>query len=317
MIFRPAILAAIFGLTPLTSQAFSLDVSMAGQLSTTRSQAFASVRIPISAFSDGQIDMIDAKGQVEMQAWAVAPDQLSTLRILAPLREQLVDAGFEILLDCKDTDCGGFDFRYALDLLPEPEMHVDLGDFRYLTAQKLASDGIPEIIGLMVSRSAKSGFIQISHIGPTSEQPATIVASSKSSAIGVFDMPSTGLAIGEYLETLGRAPLDDLAFDPGLATLAGSDFTSLAELAGYLNDHPDISVALVGHTDSKGSLAANIALSRRRATSVVERLVANFGISPERLAAEGVGYLSPRASNITDEGRAKNRRVEVIITSTR
>ena len=73
---------------------------------------------------------------------------------------------------------------------------------------------------------------------------------------------------------------------------------------------------LVGHTDAEGSLEANRALSERRALAVVERLVASHGIAPERLRAEGVGYLVPRAPNTTEEGRARNRRVEVVKVET-
>ena len=75
-------------------------------------------------------------------------------------------------------------------------------------------------------------------------------------------------------------------------------------------------VLLVGHTDAAGGLEANIALSRRRAASVVAHLVGELGVSRAQVSAEGVGYLVPRASNLTDQGRAENRRVEVVLTST-
>jgi OOP family OmpA-OmpF porin len=72
-------------------------------------------------------------------------------------------------------------------------------------------------------------------------------------------------------------------------------------------------VALVGHTDAEGGLAANIDLSRRRAAAVRDRLVAQHGIAAERLSAEGVGWLAPRATNATEAGREANRRVEAVV----
>ena len=90
----------------------------------------------------------------------------------------------------------------------------------------------------------------------------------------------------------------------------------MARLGAYLLANPDKTVALVGHTDAEGSLAGNIALSQRRAASVLERLVSVYGVPRSQMEAEGVGYLAPRLSNLTEEGRRKNRRVEVIMTST-
>ena len=79
---------------------------------------------------------------------------------------------------------------------------------------------------------------------------------------------------------------------------------------------PARTVARVGHTDSAGGLDGNIALSKQRAGSVLERLVSDYGVSRLQLEAEGMGYLAPVATNLTEDGRNANRRVEVIITST-
>ena len=101
------------------------------------------------------------------------------------------------------------------------------------------------------------------------------------------------------------------------ATLNEGDYASLAAVAAWLQANPDGTIALVGHTDASGSLAANTALSERRAEAVAEVLVETYGADRNRIAAEGVGFLAPRATNQTEEGRQKNRRVEVIVTSTR
>jgi OOP family OmpA-OmpF porin len=75
-------------------------------------------------------------------------------------------------------------------------------------------------------------------------------------------------------------------------------------------------VILVGHTDASGGLDGNIALSRKRAESVRQRMTDRYGIPAAQVDAQGVGYLSPRASNLSDTGRDQNRRVEVMMTST-
>jgi OOP family OmpA-OmpF porin len=110
--------------------------------------------------------------------------------------------------------------------------------------------------------------------------------------------------------------LDDLVFASGRAILEPGTYTSLAALAEWLKANPTMAVTLVGHTDASGSLAANVTLSRQRAAAVRDWLIKTYGASQRQIDAQGAGYLSPRATNQTPEGRARNRRVEVMLTST-
>ncbi|MGL5009278.1 MAG: OmpA family protein, partial [Paracoccaceae bacterium] len=243
---------------------------------------------------------------------------LTTLEILTPLRDQLIADGYTLVYECEASRCGGFDFRYDLAVLPEPDMHVDLADYRYLAATRLRPTGT-EAISLIISRSANAGFVQLSRIGSLSGTPAPTL----STMAPTVPIPQPAIApaaplsdIGQRLESGGAFALDDLAFAPGAATLAPGDYASLAALAAYLQTNPNRSIAIVGHTDASGSLDANIALSRRRAASVRSTLIDQLGAPAARIIAEGVGYLVPRATNLTDEGRAANRRVEVMLTST-
>ena len=72
----------------------------------------------------------------------------------------------------------------------------------------------------------------------------------------------------------------------------------------------------MGHTDTVGGLEANVALSRRRAASVRDRLIERHGVPAEQLEAHGTGYLAPVAPNTTAEGREANRRVEAVLLET-
>ena len=110
--------------------------------------------------------------------------------------------------------------------------------------------------------------------------------------------------------------LDDLVFASGKAVLEGRDYASLAQLADWLEAHPDRRVTVVGHTDATGALAGNVALSMQRAAAVRDVLVATYGVNAAQVDAQGAGYLAPRDTNQTPEGRQKNRRVEVMLTST-
>ncbi|SLN58140.1 OmpA family protein [Roseisalinus antarcticus] len=299
-------LSLIFACAPIALPALTLDFPATATMAMEETRALDSTAIATGPASGEAAAMLRPRGEVTLQAWRIDTAGLTTLQILAPLAQQLRDAGFETLLECVARTCGGFDFRYALEILPAPDMYVSLGDYRYLSARK-----DEEVLSILVSRSSRAGFVQITRIGPPAVDGALAVSTRSPVAP---DGP-----IGDFATTLdarGRVILSDLAFETGSSNLGPGEFASLRALADYLVAAPDRRVALVGHTDATGSLEGNIALSRRRARSVLDRLVSAYGVNPAQLAAEGMGYLAPTASNLTDIGREANRRVEVILTST-
>lgn len=309
---RGAIIAAVTLGIPLDVWGLSLNMPGAAEEVATQLSRHDSYFLPTSPFSNGTLDGVVAEGIVRQTAWKIDEDKMTTLQILAPLRQSLQDQGFEALYECEAQVCGGFDFRYQIELLPEPDMHVNLSDFRYLSAKK--GDGPNrEYIGLVVSRSTKTGFVQLTQISGL-DRSAPVTTSTK--APPPQTAPALAGPIGELLETLGHATLDDLLFKTGSSELGDETFVSLENLAQYLTARPDRQVKLVGHTDASGSLEGNVTLSKRRASAVASRLVEKYGVSPDQVSSDGVGFLAPRASNLSEEGRTLNRRVEVILTST-
>jgi outer membrane protein OmpA-like peptidoglycan-associated protein len=87
---------------------------------------------------------------------------------------------------------------------------------------------------------------------------------------------------------------------------------ALAEVAAVLKGAPSLRLYVVGHTDSAGQAASNGELSERRAAAAVKALVERHGVAVDRLTPKGVGPFAPVGSNRTEEGRAKNRRVELV-----
>lgn len=106
--------------------------------------------------------------------------------------------------------------------------------------------------------------------------------------------------------------LDDIAFAPGQSSLRPAAKTSLGKLVQFVDSHPDKPVRIEGFTDGSGSSQANRTLSQRRADAVREALIA-AGVASSRITSVGLGESRPVASNATPEGRAKNRRVDVIL----
>jgi OmpA-OmpF porin, OOP family len=110
----------------------------------------------------------------------------------------------------------------------------------------------------------------------------------------------------------GRVVLEGLYFDTDRDTVRADSRPMVEEIARLLGNDPALKVRVVGHTDNVGSAEYNLDLSRRRAASVVRELTTAHGIGADRLDAFGAGPYAPVASNRTDEGRALNRRVELV-----
>ena len=108
--------------------------------------------------------------------------------------------------------------------------------------------------------------------------------------------------------------LGDVLFDSGQATLKPGAASTIERLASFLEQSPERSVAIEGHTDSMGSDSYNLSLSENRANSVKAALVAK-GISAQRIVSVGKGEGVPVASNDSSAGRQQNRRVEIIVSN--
>ncbi len=118
--------------------------------------------------------------------------------------------------------------------------------------------------------------------------------------------------IKNAIEIEGRIAIYGIYFDTGSATIKSESEPALSAIATFLKENPMVNCWVVGHTDSDGSFQVNSQLSLERAKSVKQILQKQYGISEDRLFAEGVGPLAPVASNNTQEGKSKNRRVELV-----
>ena len=119
--------------------------------------------------------------------------------------------------------------------------------------------------------------------------------------------------IRKSIADTGKMVFYGIYFDTDKATLKAESEPTLAEMAKFLKANAALRVFIVGHTDMQGSVERNQKLSQERAAAVVAALSGRHGIAKDRLAADGVGPLAPVAPNDTDAGRAKNRRVEMVL----
>ena len=126
------------------------------------------------------------------------------------------------------------------------------------------------------------------------------------------EKPSGPNQLEQELETNGRVKVYDIYFDFASATLRPESGKVLSEIDQVMRDHPDWKLSVEGYTDNVGGDTSNLDLSKRRAASVVQSLFVSYGIPESRFTTAGFGASRPVDTNDTPEGRARNRRVELV-----
>ena len=115
----------------------------------------------------------------------------------------------------------------------------------------------------------------------------------------------------DTLNKSGHVAVYGIHFDSGKANIQPDSESVLQQIAALMKDNPALKLRIEGHTDNVGAAAANQALSQKRAQAVVAWLTSN-GVAAPRLTSAGFGASKPVADNATEEGRAQNRRVELV-----
>jgi len=116
----------------------------------------------------------------------------------------------------------------------------------------------------------------------------------------------------DALAANGRWATQGILFATGKAELQPESRPVLKEIAATLKEHEELKILIEGHTDNVGQAASNLSLSEARAAAVKAALVADFGIDGSRITTQGLGDTKPAVPNATPEGRAQNRRVEIV-----
>ncbi len=149
--------------------------------------------------------------------------------------------------------------------------------------------------------------------GSLSTQAQTLSAfGTDNRAQGIGEL--TDAEIAEALSKEGRVSMSGDFFATDSAEMTEKSSEVLFKLAKAMEEMPDVRLAVIGHTDSTGKFEYNIELSQRRAQAVVSALQGDpYNLSAERMVAVGVGPIDPVASNMSEEGRALNRRVTFVL----
>lgn len=256
------------------------------------------------------------------------PAGRSPLEVLRNYQDDVQAAGGEILFSCKGEECGGDPTRSSsggggemslmMYFVTEAQLKdapfsngscaltSRIGDQRFFSAKipQAAGDAYVTVQTFQVRddlycKAFHERTVALVHIVEPKPREQKMVL------VKADDMAKS-------INATGRVALYGIYFDTDKAELKPASNPTLAEIADLLSRDPKLAVLIVGHTDNQGAYDYNIDLSRRRADAVVKALAGNFRIDPKRLRAAGVGMAAPAASNDAEDGRAKNRRVEVV-----
>ncbi|MEM9270778.1 MAG: OmpA family protein, partial [Pseudomonadota bacterium] len=255
---------------------------------------------------------LTVEGEWHQRTWR-APLTGDLTRLFADVRDSL-ELGRRQEFQCAAKACGGFEFRFLVPVVPPPNMEVDLGEYYYA---RFTSE--TEVhVGLLVSRRFETAYVQITQISLPGasvepEPPAVEPTTSENEIVTLAPAPpASNLPLAEVLKTQGFAVLETVQFATGSFELGEGAQPAMADLAELLVSQPGLVLDIVGHSDTQGALDSNRALSQRRAEAVRATLLEQ-GVPASQVAATGIGSLSPRDTNATPEGRARNRRVEIVV----
>lgn len=256
-----------------------------------------------------------------------APQGKTRLEVQRNYENALKAAGYQVRVSCtaQSADCEymnyGFNERYRAmkeadfratrdrqkDGSPLYEQMSSLGGTNMVGRSDMYfSYGTLKVNGQTVHVMVNTGKVHNTNFTTTYIE----IAEPQAMTTGQVTVNAQALQAG--LQADGKIALYGIYFDTGKAVLKPESQAQVDQMVALLKAQPTLKVYLVGHTDSEGALDANLALSQQRAQAVVDALV-RAKVDAKRLNARGVANLAPVASNAADAGRARNRRVELVL----
>jgi outer membrane protein OmpA-like peptidoglycan-associated protein len=246
-------------------------------------------------------------GKVTSNVYLTA-EGATSVEVLGNYRQALTGAGFQILYECEGKSACGSLVSFPIGPARAYWSTLDSGllsnpnDGRYLAA-KLSRAGA-EVYAMVLSVQSGSTLFN--------KRRTVVVDVIEPRPLETGKVTVDAAAMSKGLAAEGKIALYGVYFDTNKSEIKPESKAQMDEIAKLLTNDPKLNILVVGHTDSTGDYAANLALSKARADAVTAALVRDYRIAASRLTAVGVGMAAPVASNDQEQGRSRNRRVEIV-----
>jgi OmpA-OmpF porin, OOP family len=251
----------------------------------------------------------------------LAPQGKSRLEVYRNYEKALIDAGMQAKFNC-DKDCN--DLYFAWDSNVDISKAIKWSDGSIPTADGNNSYAInsPLTIDgrfLYGTINHNNQDIHVLIYNSVAQNDNTDITATYIEIVEPKPMQTNQVAVDANamqagLQTDGKMALYGIFFDTGKAEIKPESKPQLDEMAKLLNNNANLKVYIVGHTDNQGTLELNLALSQKRTQAVVAKLSgADYKVNAKRMVGRGIANLAPLASNASEEGRARNRRVELVL----
>lgn len=236
------------------------------------------------------------------------PEGRSVLEVFRNYEQAIKSAGFEPIFNCEREACGGRNFSLAVAGEKLYSLFGDQqADQRFLSARLKRGEG--DVYASLYVIMHRSGG------GPLKDRALALLEITEAKPMEPRMKVVESSVMQRDITAQGRVAVHGILFDFDKDSMRADSRPQLDEIAKLLKSQPDLKVLIVGHTDAKGALDYNRDLSHRRARSIVETLAKDHGIVASRMTPLGVGMAAPMSTNRTEEGRALNRRVELVDAS--
>lgn len=254
------------------------------------------------------------------------PENRSPLEVLRNYQDEILGLGGQILFECESGECGGDAGRsssgggghMSLSMYLYPEERISDPNFSNgkcaltskITDQQFMVAELPQnnVHLSVLTYTLQDNLYCKAFNGRTIAIVDIVEAKAREQKMVVIQAQEMATKIS----ATGSVALHGIFFDFNKAEIKTESEPTLEQIAKLLQENSQLNLLVVGHTDNVGSFSSNMDLSQRRAAAVVSALTTKYGINKERLMPVGVSFACPMASNTTEEGRAQNRRVELV-----
>ena len=268
----------------------------------------------------------DLEGERTRIVYLIPADR-SPLEVVRNYQEEVEGKGGKVLFQCKAEQCGanlkrsssggGGDMSLSMFLYPEDRIQDEylsngscaqtrnISDQRYLAAELPGETAFVSVLAYTLHDDDRHCKALNGRTIAAVDILQTKAREQKMVTVSASDM-------AKKIESTGSVALYGIYFDFNKADLKPESDATLDQIAQLLKNDGALKLLVVGHTDNVGTFDFNTGLSQRRAAAVVATLTGKYGIAKARLMPVGVSFAAPVASNKSEEGRAKNRRVELV-----